>query len=240
MNNQPESDEECFITQVVPPPKKNYPPYKRARVEYEDFNIEQVAGDGHCIVKCFARRFCKDTDVVLQLLKHEFHSKSKLYLEFTDSSLNDMMKDIGDYIMKKRYNNNTIDLVLEALAMIFECRVFVYEEFPGGKPNGVIGEHFKSEIHILKKTDNFGGLHYDLINKVKEEEQNDEYLDMTGNEERNDERSEREEEEINYECREVEEDEERNDQRCEVADDEERNEVEEERNNELCTDDAET
>ena len=68
MNNQPESDEECFITQVVPPPKKNYPPYKRARVEYEDFNIEQVAGDGHCIVKCFARRFCKDTDVVLQLL----------------------------------------------------------------------------------------------------------------------------------------------------------------------------
>ena len=42
MNNQPESDEECFITQVVPPPKKNYPPYKRARVEYEDFNIEQV------------------------------------------------------------------------------------------------------------------------------------------------------------------------------------------------------
>ena len=25
MNNQPESDEECFITQVVPPPKKNYP-----------------------------------------------------------------------------------------------------------------------------------------------------------------------------------------------------------------------
>ena len=163
-----------------------------------------------------------------------------------------MMNDIGDYITKKRYNNNTIDLVLEALAMIFECRVFVYEEFPGGKPNGVIGEHFKSEIHILKKTDIFGGLHYDLINKVKEEEQNDEYLDMTGNEERNDERREREEEEINK-CREVEEDEERNDQRREVAedeerndqgrevaDDEERNEVEEERHDELCTDDAET
>ena len=97
---------------------------KKVKLEKEEnvnFTVKTIPGDGHCMVNCFSMFFGKDSSEILSLLWNKFQENIHLYMGFSEyKSTEEFLKSLEEYIFNKRYNHNTVDLVLEALSKIFD------------------------------------------------------------------------------------------------------------------------
>ena len=97
---------------------------KKVKLEKEEnvnFTVKTIPGEGHCIVNCFSMFFGKDSSEILSLLWNKFQENTHLYMGFSEyKSTEELLKSLEDYILNKRYNHDTVDLVFEALSKIFD------------------------------------------------------------------------------------------------------------------------
>ena len=128
------SEEDCVIVDEVSSKQKIIlvedfePVIKKIKEEEsvpenQDFVLETVLGDGHCIAHCFASRFGESLAVVLERLQDEFTNNINLYSQFSELSTETLLEEVNEYVTKKRYNNTTVDLFLEAKIQIFLLRM---------------------------------------------------------------------------------------------------------------------
>ena len=77
------------------------------------FSIKSVPGDGHCIVNYFSTFFGKATSKVLNELWQEFHNNIEEYMKFGEyENSEQLFQCLQQYIFEKKYDHNTVDLVL--------------------------------------------------------------------------------------------------------------------------------
>ena len=99
----------------------------------------------------------KEVSEIMTSLWSEFQKNIDLYMGFGEyHSEEELLKNLEDYIFNKRYNHDTVDLVLEALSKMFQLRVFIFEESLTKSPCGIVGEKFNRCINLLKKKDHYG------------------------------------------------------------------------------------
>ena len=92
------------------------------------FSTKSVPGDGHCIVNYFSTFFGKATSKVLNELWQEFHNNIEEYMKFGEYvNSEQLFQCLQQYIFEKKYDQNTVDLVLEALSKIHMHRIFIFE-----------------------------------------------------------------------------------------------------------------
>ena len=142
-----------------------------------EFKIVNVAGDRHCICRCFAEELNIPLAYILQTLWDYFEKKSENYLETsTYKSKEDLLKALGDYLFAKRYGQEVVDFVVFALSEIYKLRVYIFIDTLDSLPNNSIGEHFQKSIYLIKRQD-------DVVKKIVETEQHesDFNIDVNGN-----------------------------------------------------------
>ena len=61
----------------------------------------------------------------------------------------------------KNYSNDTADLIIEALAKVYEARVFIHVDKIQQHPENNVGVDFPNIIHLIKT-----GQHYDLLKQT--------------------------------------------------------------------------
>lgn len=125
----------------------------------EDFTVHRVDGDGHCIINCFVTFLKKDKNEILDILWNEFRENVNTYIQFGEyTSTNELLECLQEYVHNRKYNQDTVDLVLEALSKVFLLRIFIFEGSLNNDPLGVIGEKFTKCINLIKSGD-----HYNLV-----------------------------------------------------------------------------
>ena len=105
---------------------------------------------------------------MLHLLWDEFQTHVDTYMQFGEyKNTTELLKALENYIFNKVYNNDAVDLVLEALSKIFKHRVFIFQDSLTNAPLGVVGEKYNRCINLLKCGD-----HYNLILSNNDDEKN--------------------------------------------------------------------
>ena len=126
------------------------------------FHLNKARADGHCLVHCFVKRFNETTELVLEKLWHEMNGNIELYIRFgVHESLEDLRIELAKYTRSKNYPNDTADLFIEALAKVYEARVFIHVDKIRHYPENNIGVNFSNIIHLIKT-----GQHYDLVKQT--------------------------------------------------------------------------
>ena len=126
------------------------------------FHLYKARGDGHCLVYCFAKRFNEATELVLEKFWHEMNGNIKLYMRFgVYESPEDLRIELAKYTFNKNYSNDTADLIIEALAKVYEARVFIHVDKIQQHPESNVGVDFPTFIHLIKT-----GQHYDLLKQT--------------------------------------------------------------------------
>lgn len=150
------------------------PPKRKKDDNNNDYEIQRMPGDGHCLVHCFAVMFHETKELVLQRVWNEISNNADIYKSFGEySSCDELMNEVAKYAFEKGYGHDTADFIIEALSNVYKCRVFVHRNNPQKDPEGIVGEKFQNKIHVLKTKE-----HYDLLlavdgisNPVKTEEE---------------------------------------------------------------------
>eukprot|EP00794_Sanderia_malayensis_P002387 gene2387-2747_t len=127
------------------------------------FKIKKIAGDGHCIAHCFAEKFCEPLPTVLGKLENEIMGNIALYSKFSDVTEDNLLAELSEYTNQRVYCSGTVDLILEAFANVYKCRLFIYSDI-NEEPIGIIGEKYPNEI-LLRRAHS----HFDLIEVFYEE-----------------------------------------------------------------------
>lgn len=153
-----EDDNDCLITWSSNTEEYS-PPSRRVKIEIEkDVNLVVIPGDGHCIANCFAIRFDKPLDMVLDLLDKEFRENISTYANFSEYSEDEILLEVFKYITEKSYDSSTADMFINAFSTIFKTKV-VIKYANRKKEDTVIGSNFENNtIHLFKCQD-----HFDLI-----------------------------------------------------------------------------
>ena len=74
------------------------------------------------MVHCFAKRFNEAIELVLEKLWLEMNENIKLYVRFgLYESPEDLRIELVKYTFSKNYSNDTAELIIEALAKIYEA-----------------------------------------------------------------------------------------------------------------------
>ena len=74
------------------------------------------------MVDCFAKRFNEAIELVLEKLWHEMNENIELYVRFgLYESPEDLRIELVKYTFSKNYSNDTAELIIEALAKIYEA-----------------------------------------------------------------------------------------------------------------------
>ena len=134
------------------------------------------------MVYCFAKRFNEATELVLEKLWHEMNENIELYIRFgVYESPEDLRIELAKYTFSKTYSNDTVNLILEAPAKVYEARVFIHVDKIQQHPENNVGVDFPNIIHLVK-----AGQHYDLLKQTID------VNDLPCNDE--------EKEEIGYDC----------------------------------------
>ena len=114
------------------------------------------------MIHCFAKHFNEATDLMLEKLWHEMNKNIKLYIWFgVYKSLEDLQIELAKYIFSKNYSNGTADLIIEALAKVYEARVFIHMDKIQQHPENNVGVDFPIVIHLIKT-----GQHYDMLKQT--------------------------------------------------------------------------
>ena len=125
------------------------------------FHLHKARGDGHCLVHDFAKRFNEATELVLEKLWHEMNENIQLYIRFrVYESPEDLRIELAKYTFSKNYSNDTVDLIIEALAKVYEARVFIHVDKIKQHPENNVRVGFPN-IHLIKT-----GKHYDLLKQT--------------------------------------------------------------------------
>ena len=92
------------------------------------------------MVHCFAKRFNEATELVLEKLWHEMNENIELYIKFgVYESPEDLRIELAKYTFSKNYSNDTADQIIEALAKVYEARVFIYVDKIQQRPENNVG-----------------------------------------------------------------------------------------------------
>ena len=114
------------------------------------------------MVHCFAKRFSEATELVLEKLWHEINENIELYKRFgVYESPEDLRIELAKYTFSKNYSNDTAYLIIEALAKVYEARVFIHVDKIQQHPENNVGVDFPNIIHLIKT-----GQHYDLLKQA--------------------------------------------------------------------------
>jgi hypothetical protein len=133
----------------------------------DGYTVKKIVGDAHCILRCFSEQFDKPISNVISRLRCEFKNNVGKYLQFTELVEEELLNELETYIIEKKYNNSTTDLVLEALSCIFKCHLIIYVSGNICDREAItkVGERFDQRVFLQKKGDHFNL----LLPKVKEE-----------------------------------------------------------------------
>ena len=114
------------------------------------------------MVHCFAKRFNEATELVLEKLWHEMNENIELYIKFgVYESPEDLRIELAKYTFSKNYSNDTADLIIEALAKVYEAQVFIHVHKMQQHSENNVGVDFPNIIHLIKT-----GQHYDLLKQT--------------------------------------------------------------------------
>ena len=69
--------------------------------------------------------------------------------------------ELAKYTFSKNYYNDTANLIIEALAKVYEARVFIHMDKIQQHPENQVGVDFLNIIHLIKT-----GQHYDLLKQT--------------------------------------------------------------------------
>ena len=69
--------------------------------------------------------------------------------------------ELAKYTFSKNYYNDTANLIIEALAKVYEARVFIHMDKIQQHPKNQVGVDFLNIIHLIKT-----GQHYDLLKQT--------------------------------------------------------------------------
>ena len=137
---------------------------KRVKLEIPEtstlFSVKEVKADGHCLIRCFAEYFKENIDMVISRLRDEFKRNIDVYEAFSSFSSHELLSELNQYLEYKKYNTNTVDQVMEALAKIYKHRIFIFDGDISGEPTGYVGEQYKNNLYLQRSSD-----HYDLVIK---------------------------------------------------------------------------
>ena len=98
----------------------------------ESFTVLKTPMDGHCIISSLllSLQHVQDRHVVIPtkneiflLIKHKILSHMEFYSEFINIQNSDFVAELERYHKTKSYSANIVDVVLIALANIFECTI---------------------------------------------------------------------------------------------------------------------
>ena len=73
----------------------------------------------------------------------------------------DLRIELAKYIFSKNYSNDTANLIIEALAKVYETRVVIHVDKIQQHPENNVGVDFPNIIHPIKT-----GQHYDLLKQT--------------------------------------------------------------------------
>ena len=114
------------------------------------------------MVHCFAKRFNEATELVLEKLWHEMNENIELYIKFgVYESPEDLRIELAKYTFSKNYSNDTADLIIKALAKVYEAQVFIHVDKMQQHSENNVGVDFPNIIHLIKT-----GQHYDLLKQT--------------------------------------------------------------------------
>ena len=86
----------------------------------------------------------------------------ELYIRFrVYESPEDLQIELAKYTFSKNYSNDTAYLIIEALAKVYEARVFIHVDKIQQHPENNVGVDFPNIIHLIKT-----GQHYDLLKQT--------------------------------------------------------------------------
>ena len=106
----------------------------------------------HSIV--FQCLFGKNSSETLCLTGNEFQKNIHLYMIFSEyRGTEGLLKSLEEYIYNKHYNQDTADLVFEALSKIFQHRTFIFKTSLKNSPRGIVSERYNRCIRVLKRGD---------------------------------------------------------------------------------------
>ena len=126
------------------------------------FHLLKAREDAHCLVHCFAKRFNEVTKLVLEKLWHEMNQNIELYIRLgVYEAPEDLRIELAKYTFSKNYSNDTADQIIEALAKVYEARVFIYVDKIQQRPENNVGVDFPNIIHLIKT-----GQHYGLLKQT--------------------------------------------------------------------------
>ena len=114
------------------------------------------------MVYYFAKGFNETTELVLEKLWHEMSENIELYIRFgVYESPEDLRIELAKYTFSKNYSNDTADVIIKALAKVYEARVFIHLDKIKQNPENNVGVDFPNIIHLIKT-----GEHYDLLKQT--------------------------------------------------------------------------
>ena len=103
------------------------------------------------MVYYFAKGFNETTELVLEKLWHEMSENIELYIRFgVYESPEDLRIELAKYTFSKNYSNDTADLIIEALANVYEARVFIHVDKIQQHPQNNVGGDFPNITHSSK------------------------------------------------------------------------------------------
>ena len=73
----------------------------------------------------------------------------------------DLRIELVKYIFSKNYSSDTANLIIEALAKVYEARVSIHVDKIQQHPENNVGMDFPNIIHLIKT-----GQHYNLLNQT--------------------------------------------------------------------------
>ena len=114
------------------------------------------------MVHYFTKRFNEATEQVLEKLWHEMNENIELYLRFgVYESPGDLRIELANYTFSENYSNDTADLIIEALAKVYEAQVFIHVDKMQQHSENNVGVDFPNIIHLIKTEQ-----HYDLLKQT--------------------------------------------------------------------------
>ena len=98
---------------------------KRCEHVYEEgFRIKSIPGNGDCIENCFATHFKEPLDRVLDRLDSQFRENITFYKDFSEFIEDEILRGVYAYATDRKYNSSTVDMFLNAMARIYNTKVF--------------------------------------------------------------------------------------------------------------------
>ena len=77
---------------------------------------------------------------MLEKLWHEMNQNIELYIRFgVYEAPEDLRIELAKYTFSKNYSNDTADQIIEALAKVYEARVFIYVDKIQQRPENNVG-----------------------------------------------------------------------------------------------------